>query len=272
MKFKFTKRRVIAALSIAAIGAILFGTSASGATTPPWKYYSNKTPVVWWGCVYSDSKDSTDFGAIAYHGKYTGTQTCGPNHQLVTGGLKGDKGDKGNTGVQGIQGVKGDKGDPGTPGADAPTPEWGVAQVFISRSGGAATDWADFSTILGSPSNFGSNASGVVRASCSGAQAPCVLSLKAYSTTDSNVYARVDIDKQDYDTGAALGNCEYGDGSDNNGATTAVTATPTVVKLGIGGSLDCGSSQTTSDGTVTELQVPKGRYDVHVTVYFRTNE
>jgi len=270
MKFKFTKRRVIAALSIAAVGAILFATSASAAARP--SIGRDASDLYHW-CANSKGEIKVNPTLV----DKTGSGNCFSFRFNVPGpaGAAGAAGATGAAGPQGPQGPKGDtgaKGDPGTPGADAPTPEWGVAQVFISRSGGAATNWADFSTILGSPSNFGSNASGVVRVSCSGAQAPCVLSLKAYSTTDSNVYARVDIDKQDYDTGAALGNCEYGDGSDNNGATTAVTATPTVVKLGIGGSLDCGSSQTTSDGTVTELQVPKGRYDVHVTVYFRTNE
>lgn len=182
-------------------------------------------------------------------------------------------GAKGDPGTPGAPGAKGDKGDPGT---NAPTPVTGTALVNVSRSGNAATTWGIFSTALVAPT--GNNASGVFRMSCSAAQAPCVISVKAFASVGNvKVYPRLDIDKQNFDTGAPLGNCEYADGVNNDGASSdalpTTSATAATVPLGVGGTLDCGSTQTgpASNIVVNEIDVPVGRYDINVDFGFTTS-
>lgn len=188
-------------------------------------------------------------------------------------GAPGVKGDKGDPGAPGAPGAKGDKGDPGT---NAPTPVTGTAMVNVSRSGNTATTWGIFSTALVAPT--GNNASGVFRMSCSAQQAPCVISVKAFASVGSvKVYPRLDIDKQNFDTGAPLGNCEYADGVNNDGASSdalpTTSATAATIPLGVGNSLDCGSTQTgpASNIVVNEIDVPVGRYDIHVDFGFTTS-
>ena len=71
--------------------------------------------------------------------------------------------------------------------------------------------------------------------------------------------------------------CEYADGSDNNGATTTLTGTAKTVPLGVGSTLDCGSTtQTIPAGgpPVTSINVPGDatgeglHYDVFTTLTF----
>jgi len=87
------------------------------------------------------------------------------------------------------------------------------------------------------------------------------------------VYPRVDINREDTNDVPA-GNCEYGDGTDNNGSSSPElshdSTSPSNIKLGIGGTLDCGSAQTyPTDGIATEIDVPAGFYDIASTFTFK---
>ena len=179
---------------------------------------------------------------------------------------------RGAVGPQGAQGPKGDTGPPGPkgdPGQKAPAPTYGIAQVLVSRGGGAAVPWATYSTSLGSP--VGDTTSGTFRFTCSAVNAPCVLSAKAYTTDGGTVtlYPRILIYKSDINTGQVSGECEYADGTDNNGGQATLTQTAAPIDLGIGGSLDCGSSQPyPPNGVASEIDVPAGYYDVFSTFTF----
>lgn len=205
--------------------------------------------------------------------------TVGSGAAGATGatGAKGGTGATGATGPAGAIGATGPAGAAGAPGKDgkdAAAPDYGVALVNVSRGGAAATTWATLSTPLGSP--VGDNTSSTFRFSCSATQAPCVLSESAYATEAGvNVYERMDIDFQDFDNGGPEISCEYADGADNNGASQSVgngAANATALNLGVGGTLDCNEAQTLpANGVVTELKLPKGRYNVTVTDVFKKN-
>lgn len=187
----------------------------------------------------------------------------GATHTLESNGKRGPKGD---TGPQGPQGPKGDKGDPGQ---KAPAPTYGIAQVLVSRGGNTAVPWATYSTSLGSP--VGDTTSGAFRFTCSTANAPCALSAQAYTTDSGTVtlYPRILIYKSDFNTGQVSGECEYADGTDNNGGQATLTQTAAPITLGIGGSLDCGSAQAyPPNGVASEIDVPAGYYDVFSTFTF----
>jgi hypothetical protein len=164
----------------------------------------------------------------------------------------------------------GDGGGNGNDGTDS----YGVASVWVSRGGNPATAWATYSTLLGSP--VGDNTGGVFRFTCSTANAPCTVALKAAVLSDSpdpgSVYPRVLIYKQDYNVGGPEVYCEYGDGSTGSAplAVTpqAPTSTPvwTAVPVNIGGSDDCGLAGPAGD--VNQITVPAGYYDVKSTFVF----
>jgi hypothetical protein len=146
--------------------------------------------------------------------------------------------------------------------------------VWVSRGGNPATAWATYSTLLGSP--VGDNTGGVFRFTCSTANAPCTVAVKAAVLSDSadpgSVYPRVLIYKQDYNVGGPEVYCEYGDGSTGSAplAVTpqAPTSTPvwTAVPVNIGGSDDCGLAGPAGD--VNQITVPAGYYDVKSTFVF----
>jgi len=267
------KSRVIGAL--VAIGAfILIGTAASAADKPSTGLIDNwvhvcvdKSAPYAWHKGYADNHCPS--GQTQMHW-YVGS-TPGPKGATGATGATGPAGPAGAPGVAGATGPAGPAGADGQDGTDAQALPYGVASINVSRSGGAFTPWATATTTLGSPAPFGDNASGVVRFSCSDAQAPCKLNVNALATAAGyKVYPRLVISKENFDTGAPLGNCEYADGTDNSGGSAAVTGTAADITLGIGGSLDCGSAQTYPvDGVATELWVPKGRYNVDYTFYFK---
>lgn len=156
----------------------------------------------------------------------------------------------------------------------AAAPQYGIALLNISRGGAAATTWGSFTTTLGSPAPMGDQATGNLRMSCSAAQAPCVVSLKAYATKAGvKDYPRINIDSTDFNAGGPEVSCEYVDGTDNNGGSIAIgngAANATTVPLGVGGSLDCNEAQTLpADGVVNSLALPEGRYNFTVTNYFQ---
>jgi pilus assembly protein FimV len=200
-------------------------------------------------------------------------------------GAPGAKGDTGAAGTPGVAGAAGTNGKDGKDGVDAQALPYGVALLNISRGGAAATTWGSFGTTLGSPAPMGDQASGNLRMSCSAAQAPCVVSLKAYvgthtgaplaSVAGMKTYPRINIDSTDFDAGGPETSCEYVDGTTNDGGSVAVgngSANAATVPLGVGGTLDCNESQTLpAGGVVTELSLPKGRYNITVTEYFTTS-
>jgi hypothetical protein len=130
---------------------------------------------------------------------------------------------------------------------------------------------------------------GDFRFSCSPAQAPCKISAGAAVISDQSgttvVHPRLLIHKED-GAGAPITFCEYADGANNNAGldqiqrvptlAAAETAMDTPLSMGIGGSLDCGSTQPPSPtGTVTEIWVPAASngtstafYDVAATFAF----
>lgn len=190
------------------------------------------------------------------------------------------------TGPVGPQGPPGTDGPLGPAGPAGPSTagEYAVGNVFVSRGSAAPGLWASYSAAMGSP--IGTTTGGQFRFTCSLAQAPCKVSIAAAvlsnTTGSALVYARVLIYKQDI--GGPEVFCEYADGSDNSNTSatishvpmsTAASAINTPLNMGIGGSLDCGSTQTRpASGVVNEIWVPAGLngtadYDVFATFAFR---
>ncbi|HEX6762619.1 MAG TPA: hypothetical protein VF094_07455 [Gaiellaceae bacterium] len=212
-----------------------------------------------------------DTGATGLTGA-TGAQ--GPKGDTGATGAQGLKGDTGATGAQGPQGPKGDPG-------PAWQPEYGVANVRVDRGSGASI-WATYSTTLGSP--VGDTTGGTFRFTCN--TGPCkvsatadVLSAATPSTGSAHVYPRLLIYSESLSGGPET-YCEYADGADNSGSLDAIdrvamsTATSTfpVLNLGIGGSLDCGSTQSyPANGVVQDIWVPAGYYDVQSTFTFASS-
>ena len=211
-------------------------------------------------------------------------------------GPKGDTGAKGDAGTKGDAGAKGDKGDKGNDGVDAPSEEYGVANVWVKRGAAAKSVWAGYSTELGAPVTVGDTASGAFRFTCSAANAPCEVSataslLSADATATANVHQRLLLTKQDMSTGA-FSYCEYADFAENRGtldavARQALTSDPkvanTALRLAIGGSSDCGAGQTltphplplptflTEQNPVDKIVVPEGYYNVEASFQFYTS-
>jgi len=201
---------------------------------------------------------------------------CG--RKKLTWNIRGPKGPKGAAGAQGPPGPKGATGPAGPPGTPAATPEYGVASVFVDRGNGP-TRYATVSATLGSP--VGTTAGGSFRFSCSAAQAPCKITygaaiISTSSTNNAAVHPRLLIHKED-SAGASITFCEYADGANNNAGldviprvptlAAAVTAMQTPLDMGIGSTLDCGSSQTWSN-PVTEIDVPASLVNPGATAFY----
>jgi hypothetical protein len=213
----------------------------------------------------------------------------------VTGVPSGPTGPQGPTGPVGPAGLAGAGGTPGSqgpagptgpPGQDASALEWAVVSVFVDRGNGP-TRYATFSGTFGSPA--GTTMGGDFRFSCSPTQAPCKISYGAAVISDqtgnSLVHPRLLIHKED-GPGAPITFCEYADGANNNAGLDQIprmpslgddaTALRTPLSMGIGGTLDCGSTQPyPPGGVVTEIWVPAASngtstafYDVAATFAF----
>ena len=261
-----------AAVAVAAIATLSLAGAANA--TPPVSTSVSPTGLVY-GCVVPDHGSTTPI--LDWHGAYTAGKKCGAGHQLVvwTAGTKaptGPAGPVGPKGATGATGATGPAGPAGADGTDAQALPYGTALVDISRGGGTPGLWGSFTTTLGSPAPMGDQASGSFRMSCSAAQAPCVVTVKAYANVGGvKVYPRLNLDVQDYNAGGPETSCEYADGVNNDGGSLAVgngAANATAVPLGVGGTLDCGETQTLTGGVVTELDLPTGRYNFNVTFYF----
>ena len=192
-------------------------------------------------------------------------------------GPAGPAGPAGTAGPAGPAGLAGPKGDKGDTGANAPTPEYGVAAVDVTRNGPAST-WAVYSTTLGSP--VGDTAGGSFRLSCSASQAPCTVAVKAAALSDNSgtitLWPRVLITQDLTGVGTTVF-CEYGDGSTGTAPATLTkqpkSATPTYkpVQLNIGGTADCPGGAATPVGDVDSISVPEGHYNVYATFSFSVN-
>lgn len=262
IKKLLTRKRVFTVAGLAIAGVLAFAVTASATARP--SVGRDAAGNYHWCSVGGALKvNSTLNDATGPTGAYC--FTIQPNGKT---GATGPQGPAGPQGPKGDTGATGPQGPAGTNGTNAQALPYGVAQTFVSRGGATATAWDTLSTTLGSP--VGDQASGYFRFSCSAAQAPCKISVKAYATADGySVYPRLDIQRQDYDTSGPTGYCEYADGTDNNGGTAALTNTASSVTLGIGGSLDCNAGQTfPTNGIADEIWVPAGRYDVAETFHF----
>ena len=183
---------------------------------------------------------------------------------LRPGAVEALSGGSGEQGPQGVPGAPGEPGPAGKDGKDAQALPYGIAQVKVSRGGGAANPWAVYSTTIGSP--VGDTTGGTFRFSCNEVQAPCKVSLAGYATKDgATVYPRVDIQKQSINGGPQT-YCEYGDSTTNNSTSATLTTAPTAMTIGIGNTDDCGLNGPA--GAVNEITVPAGYYDVTSTFHF----
>lgn len=270
-------KRKIAAVTfavLAVVGVASIGGSANAATsTPKVSTTTSRTGYVY-GCEVINSKFSSTIPLLDIHGPWSATSKCGAGHQLdkIWVGTLPATG-TGPAGPTGPQGATGATGAQGPAGSDAQALPYGVALVNISRGGNPATPWESLTTTIGSPAPMGDQATGDFRASCSATQAPCKVSVTAYATVSGvDAYPRIDITKENFDTGAPMGNCEYADGVDNNNGSIAIgtgASAATNVPLGIGGSLDCGSDQVyPTNGVADSIWLPVGRYDFSTTVFF----
>ena len=197
-------------------------------------------------------------------------------------------GPQGPPGPAGPLGPAGPSGPPPPPSAGVSTAgEYAVANVFVSRGTAPRAIWATYSGAMGSP--VGTTTGGDFRFSCSQAQQPCKVSIAAAVLSDTTgsarVYARVLIYKEV--AGADQAFCEYADGADNNGGSaevskvpmdTSVTSINNQLDMGIGGSLDCKSTQDRpGNGVVQDIWVPNdptgpngtASYDVATTFAFK---
>jgi hypothetical protein len=216
---------------------------------------------------------------------------CQKGYRPLVWNIRGPKGVRGGAGIPGPQGPQGPPGaagaagPPGPAGTPAAATEYAVVTVFVDRGNGP-TRYATYSAALGSP--VGTTTGGDFRFSCSAAQAPCKISygaavISTQSTAAAVVHPRLLIHKED-SPGAAMTFCEYADGADNNAGldtiprvatpAAAVVAMQTALDMGIGGTLDCGSSQTYTP-VVAEIDVPASSngtstafYDVEATFAF----
>src|SRR5262245_27389488 len=225
--------------------------------------------------------------------KFRDGSTCKKGEQVLAVPARnltvsGPAGPQGPAGPAGPAGPQGPTGLAGPPGQDASALEYAVVSVFVEKVGGnGPTRYATFSVALGSP--VGTTTGGDFRFTCSPAQAPCKISYGAAVISDQSgnaaVHPRLLIHKQSGAVAnAPITFCEYADGADNRAGLDqiprvpslqdAVSALQTPLSMGIGGSLDCGSTQTSITGVVTEIWVPAADatnpayYDVAATFAF----
>ncbi len=254
------KRFLIPALVVAAVVALAAGVGSAAIPDANGTFHA---------CVWTSTARSTgQVGKVRIIDLSKG-QRCSASEAGITWNRTGVQGPQGSQGPQGGSGPSGPQGAQGPPW----TPSYGNAAVLVSRGGHPAAVWATYSTTLGNTVGFGDNTGGVFRFTCSAANAPCVVSIQGEvsgGATSATMYPRLLIYKSDINTGQIFGQCEYADGADNSGTYGAIGTSWTPVTMGIGQSLDCGSSQAyPSGGTASTIEVPAGYYDVQSTFYFK---
>jgi hypothetical protein len=204
----------------------------------------------------------------------------GPAGPQGPAGAAGAKGDAGPAGAAGAKGATGATGPSGPPGQNAAAPEYGVAAVDVTR-GGSTSTWSVYSTALGSP--LADTTGGTFRFTCSTAQAPCFVAVKAAALSDGAgtvlFYPRVSISKDGTQETAPQPRtyCEYADGSGPTVFKTLTkqpkSATPAyeAVKLDVGTTADCfGVPGGLPGGVVNSIELPPGFYNVTTSVAFHT--
>jgi hypothetical protein len=200
-------------------------------------------------------------------------------------GRQGPAGPAGPAGPPGA-GAPGPAGPPGPAGTPAPTPEYAVVGVFVQRGTGGRTRWALYSAALGSPA--GTTTGGSFRFTCTPTHETCKISYGAAVISDQPgsavVHPRLLIYKQpDFAGDPPIAYCEFADGANNNAGLAVIPRVPTYAEavqamqaslsMGIGGSLDCDSTQPYTP-EVTEIWVPAAStvdsqfYDVSATFAF----
>lgn len=247
--FSLKSRLSAATIVVAATAAALVGGGTAYAVQAA---TSSITPKPLYACESS--------GHVAVTLLSTPSSKCPSGTTSIVVGAQGP------AGPQGVAGSPGATGSQGPAGQDAQALPYGIARVQVDRGSGAAT-WATYSTTIGSP--VGDTAGGAFRMTCN-SSSDCKITVQAEATVSGVVvYPRVLIMKQP-NAGGPEQYCEYADGADNSGATTSLTSSFTTLPMGIGGSLDCGSSQSfPSGGVVSEIDVPAGfHYDITTTLVF----
>jgi hypothetical protein len=162
-------------------------------------------------------------------------------------GPQGAQGAQGPQGPAGAAGAAGSTGPPGPPGSNAPSPEYGVASVYVDRGTGTPSRFAIYSAALGSPA--GTTTGGSFRFTCASDEG-CSISIGAAvisssDQSDAVFYPRLLIHR-DAATAAdtPITFCEYADG-DGSGTglaqihrvtsfDAAVAAMRTPLNMGIG--------------------------------------
>ena len=277
-KWRLGRKATVSIVAAVVVGGLGFASVASASTAKP--SVGLDAAGVLHLCINTRAPFNVTANTVVSHqatnicpAGYTQLHfTASPRTGAV--GAVGAAGPTGATGTTGATGPAGATGAAGKDGKDAQALPYGVALLNISRGGAAPTLWGSFTTTLGSPAPMGDQATGNLRMSCSAAQAPCVVSLKAYATKAGvKDYPRINIDSTDFGSGGPEVSCEYADGVDNNGGSIAIgngAANATDIPLGVGGSLDCNEAQTLpANGVVNSLALPEGRYNITVTNYFQ---
>jgi hypothetical protein len=160
---------------------------------------------------------------------------------------------------------------------------FGVGQVFVDRGNGYVA-WANYSAALESNDSGSNVTSGVFRLTCKDVADGCNIQLRAYATAPGyllyprilifqQVGANVNADPENYD--------EYGDGANNTGATSPLSAaasepltkTAAPVPVGYGLTFDTGGNNPGSPNGATVLNVPGlsgvgAQYDIFTTWTF----
>ena len=136
-----------------------------------------------------------------------------------------------------------------------------------------------YSIALGSP--VADTTGGVFRFSCTAAEAPCTIAVKAAALSDTDIGGTVrflprvlvmkggtppaDTEPDEY--------CEYGDGGDGPAGLVNLTKQPLApvpdgadIPINIGGTADCGVAG--PGGIVASIVVPEGFYNVHASFAF----
>lgn len=249
------RNRTKLAVILAAVLTALFGVTYTALAATPAPVPVGQYPST--GHIVQCVQTASPYAVKAHPGAES--KACPTGTRKLTFALQGTKGQTGPAGA------KGAKGDPGT---SAPAEVYGTADVNISRGGAAATTWASATTRLGVAQAL--TASNTFKMTCQTAQAPCKISVSARTSNPAptKVYPRLVIQRQPLD-GGPLNDCEYADGTTNDGGTADINEGGTVLPLGIGGSLDCGAGQVRPDsGIVNEIHVPAGYYTLALTAAF----
>ena len=211
-------------------------------------------------------------------------------------GLAGPKGATGAAGPAGAQGAQGPAGAAGPAGSAGPggaagpagpqgppgSAEYGVASITVKNNGDVvAIPNTAYSIALGSP--VADTTGGVFRFTCTAAEEPCTIAVKAAALSDTDIggtvrfLPRVLVMKGGLPPGSAAPDiyCEYADGAGGPAGLVNLTKQPlapvpdgTVIPIDIGGTADCELGTPPTTGPVDSIKVQQGFYNVHASFAF----